>query len=75
MSFQTTPGGTRGARAPGSNAVTRAIMRVMISWHRRSGDKLQGHDLLYLSTVGARTGQQRQSAADRPGRKPRRPGS
>jgi len=65
MSFQTTPGGTRGARVPGPNAVTRAIMRVMISWHRRSGDKLQGHDLLYLSTVGAKTGQKRQCAVAR----------
>ena len=65
VSFQTTPGGTRGARVPASNAVTRAIMRVVISWHRRSGDKLQGQDLLYLSTVGAKTGQKRQRAVAR----------
>jgi deazaflavin-dependent oxidoreductase (nitroreductase family) len=65
MSFQTTPGGTRGARGPGSNAVTRAIMRAMTSWHRRSGDKFQGQDLLYLTTVGAKTGRKRQSTVAR----------
>ncbi len=46
MSFQKTPGGTRGARTPPSNAVTRALARVMTSWHRRSGDRFQGMDLL-----------------------------
>lgn len=45
MSFQKTPSGTRGARTPGSNPVTRALMRAMTSWHRRSGDKFQGMDL------------------------------
>ena len=65
MSFQETPGGTRGARTPGSNPVTRALMRAMTSWHRRSGDKFQGMDLLYLTTVGAKTGQKRQSAVAR----------
>ena len=61
MSFQATPGGTRGGRGIPSNAVTRGLMRVMTSWHRRSGDKFQGLDLLYLTTVGAKTGQKRQS--------------
>lgn len=65
MSFQKTPGGTRGARGTPSNAVTRAIMRVMTRWHRRSGDKFQGQDLLYLTTVGAKTGQKRQSTVAR----------
>ena len=41
------------------------MMRVMTSWHRRSGDKFQGMDLLYLTTVGAKTGQKRQSAVSR----------
>ena len=61
MSFQATPGGTRGGRGVPSNAVTRGLMRVMTSWHRRSGDKFQGLDLLYLTTVGAKSGQKRQS--------------
>ncbi len=65
MTFQKTPGGSRGARGAGSNAVTRAIMRAMTSWHRRSGDKFQGMDLLYLTTVGAKTGQKRQSTVAR----------
>src|SRR6266536_2936891 len=65
MSFQKTPGWTRGARTPGSNPVTRALMRVMTSWHRRSGDTFQGMDLLYLTTVGAKTGQKRQSTVAR----------
>jgi deazaflavin-dependent oxidoreductase (nitroreductase family) len=65
MSFQKTPGGTRGARAMPSNPVTRGMMRVMASWHRRSGDKFQGMDLLYLTTVGAKTGQKRASTVAR----------
>ena len=65
MSFQKTPGGTRGARVPPSNAVTRALNRVAMSWHRRSGDKFQGQDLLYLTTVRAKTGQKRQSTVAR----------
>src|SRR5262245_3538779 len=65
MSFQKAPGGTRGARTPPSNAVTRALTRVMMSWHRRSGDKFQGMDLLYLTTVGAKTGQKRQATVAR----------
>ena len=50
---------------PPSNAVTRALNRVAMSWHRRSGDKFQGQDLLYLTTVGAKTGQRRQTAVAR----------
>lgn len=65
MSFQKTPGGTRGGRSMPSNALTRGLMRLMSSWHRRSGDKFQGLDLLYLTTVGAKTGQQRQSTVAR----------
>jgi deazaflavin-dependent oxidoreductase (nitroreductase family) len=61
MSFQRTPGGTRGVRTPPSNPLTRLAMKGMTWWHRRSGDKFQGMDLLYLTTVGAKTGQQRQS--------------
>ena len=65
MSFQTTPGGTRGPRGAGSNTATRFIMRAMTSWHRRSKDKFQGMDLLYLTTVGAKSGQKRQSSLAR----------
>jgi len=48
-----------------SNAMTRAIMRLMTSWHRRSGDRFQGMDLLYLTTMGSKTGQKRQSTVAR----------
>lgn len=65
MSFDKTPGGTRGSRALSSNVLTRTMMRVMTSWHRRSGDKFQGMDLLYLTTVGAKSGQKRQSTVSR----------
>lgn len=65
MAFAKTPGGTRGARGASSNALTRMIMRAMTKWHRRSGDRFQGMDLLYLTTVGAKTGQERQSTVTR----------
>jgi deazaflavin-dependent oxidoreductase (nitroreductase family) len=62
MSFEKIPSGTRGARAPSrSNAFTRFIGRMMIKFHRRSGDRFRGMDLLYLTTVGAKTGQKRQT--------------
>jgi deazaflavin-dependent oxidoreductase (nitroreductase family) len=41
------------------------MMRMMTSWHRRSGDKFMGMDLLYLTTVGAKSGQKRQSTVTR----------
>jgi deazaflavin-dependent oxidoreductase (nitroreductase family) len=34
---------------------------MMIKQHRRSGDRFMGMDLLYLTTVGAKTGQKRQT--------------
>jgi deazaflavin-dependent oxidoreductase (nitroreductase family) len=37
----------------------------MTSWHRRSGDRFQGQDLLYLTTVGAKTGQKRETTVAR----------
>jgi deazaflavin-dependent oxidoreductase (nitroreductase family) len=65
MSFEKTPGGTKGARGVGSNPVARTILRLMTSWHKRSGDKFQGMDLLYLTTVGAKSGEKRQSTVTR----------
>jgi deazaflavin-dependent oxidoreductase (nitroreductase family) len=66
MSFQKTPNGTRGARGAGSsNAVTRFGNKMMIKWHKRSGDKFQGMDLVYLTTVGAKSGQKRQVTVSR----------
>jgi deazaflavin-dependent oxidoreductase (nitroreductase family) len=65
MSFEKTPSGTRGGRGAPSNALTRGMMKAMTSWHRRSGDKFQGMDLLYLTTVGAKSGHKRQSTVAR----------
>jgi deazaflavin-dependent oxidoreductase (nitroreductase family) len=41
------------------------VKNVMIKIHRRSGDRFQGMDLLYLTTVGAKTGQKRVSPVAR----------
>jgi deazaflavin-dependent oxidoreductase (nitroreductase family) len=45
--------------------MTRFIMGVMTGVHRRTGDKFQGMDLLYLTTIGAKSGQKRQSTVSR----------
>ncbi len=65
MSIQKTPGGTRGGRAVPSNAFTRFGNKMMTSWHRRSGDKFMGMDLVYLTTVGAKSGEKRQVTVSR----------
>jgi deazaflavin-dependent oxidoreductase (nitroreductase family) len=60
MSFQKTTSGTRGARAPSmSGWPSRLVQRMMIKQHRRKGDKFMGMDVLYLTTIGARTGESR----------------
>ena len=52
------PAGTRGATAaPGFLA--RAIVPVLVRIHHLTGNKMQGMELLYLTTVGARSGQHR----------------
>jgi deazaflavin-dependent oxidoreductase (nitroreductase family) len=38
--------------------VNRLLMPVMLRIHRRGGDRFQGMDLLYITTVGARSGRQ-----------------
>src|SRR4051794_37451843 len=35
------------------------MTRLMVKVHRRTGDRFQGMDLMYLTTVGAKSGQQR----------------
>ncbi|WP_238014339.1 nitroreductase family deazaflavin-dependent oxidoreductase [Dactylosporangium sp. AC04546] len=37
------------------------MKNVMIAIHKRTGDRFAGMDLLYLTTVGARTGRERVS--------------
>ena len=58
MPMEKPPAGTRGARTPPS-FVNKLVMPIMMRIHRRGGDRFQGMDLLYLTTVGARSGQQR----------------
>jgi deazaflavin-dependent oxidoreductase (nitroreductase family) len=41
------------------------VKNVMIKIHRRSGDRFQGMDLLYLTTVGAKSGEKRLSPVTR----------
>ena len=58
MTFEKVPQGTRGAKTP-PGWVGRFVMPVMVRFHRRSGDRFNGMDLLYLTTIGARSGQRR----------------
>lgn len=58
MSIEKPPPGTRGGRTPPS-FVNKLLMPVMMRVHRRGGDRFQGMDLLYITTVGAQSGKQR----------------
>jgi deazaflavin-dependent oxidoreductase (nitroreductase family) len=58
MAVSKLPGGTRGAAAP-PRLVAKVLAPLMTRVHKRSGDRFQGMDLLYLTTVGARSGKQR----------------
>lgn len=58
-----TKAGTRGMRGVRiAKLVARVLRPVLIRHHRRHGDTFRGSDVLYLSTVGAKTGKQRQTA-------------
>ena len=58
MPIDRLPGGTHGARTP-PRPLLRILMPIMERVHRRKGDRFRGGDLLYLTTIGARTGQRR----------------
>jgi len=58
MAIRKLPSGTRGARTP-PRLLSKILMPLATWVHRRSGDRLRGQDLLYLSTIGARSGQAR----------------
>ena len=64
MSIEKLPGGTRGARTP-PRLLMKIMLPIMERLHRRSGDRFNGSDLLYLHTVGARSGQPRTSPVAR----------
>ena len=42
------------------------VKNMMIKIHRRSGDRFSGMDLLYLTTVGAKSGQEGLELAAKP---------
>jgi deazaflavin-dependent oxidoreductase (nitroreductase family) len=58
MTIERLPGGTRGTRTPPS-LLARIMTPIMVRVHRRAGDQFRGMDLLYLTTVGARSGNRR----------------
>ena len=64
MSVQKLPSGTRGARTP-PRLLGKIVMPLMAWIHRRSGDRFRGMDLLYLTTVGARSGEHRTTSVMR----------
>lgn len=60
MGFDTKRG-TRGARAPRSvGAIGRWVQQRMSNQHRRKGFTFMGMDVLFLTTVGRKTGQRRE---------------
>jgi deazaflavin-dependent oxidoreductase (nitroreductase family) len=60
MAFEKTPSGTRGPRRSSrANPLIRFAGRMAVRMHRRGGDRFQGMDLLYLTTVGAKSGEKR----------------
>jgi deazaflavin-dependent oxidoreductase (nitroreductase family) len=63
MTIITSKAGTRGARGIRiGKLIARVLRPVMVRHHRRRGDTFRGRDVLYLTTVGAKTGKQRQTA-------------
>jgi deazaflavin-dependent oxidoreductase (nitroreductase family) len=64
MSIDKPPAGTRGARTP-PRLLGRIMIPLMTRIHRLSKDRFAGMDLLYLHTVGAKSGQPRTSPVAR----------
>jgi deazaflavin-dependent oxidoreductase (nitroreductase family) len=58
MPVEKLPGGTRGNRQP-PGWLGKIMMPILMRVHRRQGDRFQGQDLVYLTTVGARSGERR----------------
>ncbi|MBN6034950.1 nitroreductase family deazaflavin-dependent oxidoreductase [Amycolatopsis sp. 195334CR] len=60
MEIVTTKNGTRGAR--GTKAmlwVMKHLRQRLINQHRKQGDKFRGMDVLYLTAIGAKSGEPR----------------
>jgi hypothetical protein len=62
MSFEKTPGGTRGTRmASAGGPVAKWLSNQMIRRARRKGGTFMGMNVLVLTTVGAKTGKRRET--------------
>jgi hypothetical protein len=59
MGVDIPPSGTRGGKGPPRGVVGRVLMSVARRVHRLTGSKMSGRPLLYLTTVGAKSGQPR----------------
>ncbi len=64
MPIDKTPAGTRGARMP-PKPLMKFLLPILERIHRRSGDRFRGGELLYLTTIGARTGERRSNPVAR----------
>jgi deazaflavin-dependent oxidoreductase (nitroreductase family) len=65
MSFDTR-NGTRGAHQPGAGGpVGRLMTRMMVNRTRRKGGRMMGGEVLVLTTVGARSGEERSTPVRR----------
>jgi deazaflavin-dependent oxidoreductase (nitroreductase family) len=62
MAIEIPPRGSRGSKPPPSGPISRAMMGLIRQIHKLTGDKLSGQPLLYLHTVGAKSGEPRTSA-------------
>lgn len=61
MTFQKTPAGTRGKSMPGVNSPFSKWVNTMMLRRGRSKGRMMGMDVLVLHTVGAKSGQARQT--------------
>lgn len=66
MSIDKPPAGTRGTRTPPLSGKPAEVMGRGLQWlHRRQGNRFMGMDVLYLTTVGAKTGRRRTTTVAR----------
>ncbi|MET7996704.1 hypothetical protein ABZU76_38055 [Amycolatopsis sp. NPDC005232] len=56
MAIRKVQRGTRGANVGVMTWLFRPTRKLMIKQHRRSGNTFNGMDIIYLSTVGAKSG-------------------
>ncbi len=64
MPVKKLPSGTHGSRQP-PRFLAKLMTPLLIRVHRRAGDQFQGMELLYLTTVGAKSGERRTTAVAR----------